>query len=277
MVDAILFMNNFCFKIFGCSVLLFLVFNFFPVDFAYAGYQKIAPGGTVTLGEFVYDDNFVATTTAGCVLSIFDPNENQVFNGAMTASSTGWTYYNYTVPSAGTSGIWPTQMTCGSVSNGDLVKVDKSFIVATSTLAAVQSGYTVTLSDFGQTTVGTAYKATLQVLNYAAVPTDAGSLPTVAITDSAGSTPSPAPAGTMTRDSAGTYSYSYTIVSGVGGVWKTVVSVVINGETIKRTDYWSLSSSPADVSIIDITDKVIPRITANVRIDNKGTSGVVAK
>src|SRR3990167_4981554 len=105
-------------------------FGFFSISVALAGsYQKIALGDTVTLGEFVFDDDFVATTTAGCILSIFDPDENLVFNDAMTASSTGWTYHNYAVPLAGPSGIWPTQMTCGSVQNGDLVKVDKSFIV----------------------------------------------------------------------------------------------------------------------------------------------------
>ena len=334
------------------------------------------------MGEFVFDDDFVATTTAGCVLSIFDPNENLVFNGAMTASSTGWTYYNYVVPSNGSSGIWPTQMACGSAINGDLVKVDKSFIVdwsvvststikgvvdeslavatsslsavinahtdaqaagivsavnlvtesassslpssiwsftgrtltsfgtlvadmasavwgaltrrltdatldsgslatqsyidtATSTLAAkIQSGYTVTLSDFEGTTVNTAYKAKLQVLNYATVPTDADSLPTVVITDSAGTVQAPPPTPNyMTKDSAGTYSYSYSIGgSAVGGVWETVVSAVVNGETVKVNDYWNLSSSPADVSIIEITDKIIPAITASVRIDNMGTS-----
>ena len=57
----------------------------------------------------------------------------------------------------------------------------------------------------------------------------------------------------------------------VGGAWETIVSVVINGETIKKYDYWNLSSSPADVKIIDVTDKIIPAITASVRIDNKGT------
>jgi len=246
----------------------FVFFSLFSISVAFAGsYPKIAPGDTVTLGEFVFDDDFVATTTAGCVLSIFDPDENLVFNGAMTASSTGWTYHNYAVPLAGPSGIWPTQMTCGSVPNGDLVKVDKSFIVE-----EIAKHFTVTLSDFEGTTVNTAYKAKLQVLNYLTVPTDADSLPTVVIKDSAGTekVPNELDDGEMDRDSAGTYSYSYT-VSGVGGAWETMVSVVIDGQTIKKYDYWNLSSSPADVQIIDITDKIIPAITASVRIDNKGT------
>jgi hypothetical protein len=77
----------------------------------------------------------------------------------------------------------------------------------------------------------------------------------------------------MTKDSDGTYSYSYSIGgSAVGGVWETVVSAVVDGETVRLVDYWSLSSSPADVSIIEITDKTIPTITANVRIDNMGTA-----
>lgn len=378
-------MNNFFFKIFGCFILLFLVFSFFAIDFAYASYQKIAPGDTITLGEFVFDDDFVATTTA-CTIGITSPLNVEVVSSTtpMTANNDGWHYYNYTTPGNAVSGVWPSVMICGTAQRGDLVMVDKSFIVdwsvvststikevvdesltvatsslaaainahtdtqasgivsavnlvtesassslpstiwsfsgrtltsfgtlvadiasavwtslvrtltgasldsgslatesyintATSTLTAeIAKGWTVTLSDFGETTVNTAYKAKLQVLNYAAVPTDADSLPTVVITDSAGTVkvPNGEDDGEMTPDigSDGTYSYSYSIASGVGGVWETVVSVVINGETVKLTDYWSLSSSPADVQIIEITDKVIPTITASVRIDNKGTS-----
>ena len=129
----------------------------------------------------------------------------------------------------------------------------------------------MTLSDFGETTANTAHKAKLQILNYATIPTDADALPTVVITDSAGTVQ--VSDGVMIKDSNGTYSYSYSIGSSpVGGVWETVVSVVINGETVRVNDYWSLSSSPADVQIIEITDKTIPTITANVRIDNMGTS-----
>ena len=49
------------FKVFGYFISLFLVFSFFWFDFVYAGYQKIAPGDTVTLGEFV----FYADSTGG--------------------------------------------------------------------------------------------------------------------------------------------------------------------------------------------------------------------
>lgn len=317
-----------------------MFFGFFSVSNVSAiDYQKIAPGGTVTLGEFVFDDNFVATTT-NCWIGITNPLNVEVVASTtlMTANNDGWHYYNYTTASNAPSGVWPSVMICGTVQRGDLVMMDKSFIVdwsvvststiktvvdeslttastsivsqilssittipslvwgylnrtltgasldsgslatesyintATSTLATkIESGWTVTLSDFGETTVNTAYKAKLQVLNYATVPTDADSLPTVVVIDPVGTVQ--VPAGVMTKDSNGTYSYSYSIGgSAIGGVWETIVSTVVNGQTVKVNDYWSLSSSPADIQIVEITDKVIPYITADVRIDNMGTS-----
>ena len=364
-------MKHYPFHLFFCFV--FLLFFFAPVASA-ADYQKIAPGGTVTLGELVFDDDFVATTTA-CWIGITNPLNVEVVASTtlMTANTDGWHYYNYTAAVNAPSGVWPSIMICGSVARGDLVIVDKSFVVdwsvvststiktvvdesltvatsslsavinantnaailtassslfaslpsaiwsfsgrtltsfgtlvadttsavwasatrtltgagltsgslatqsyidtATSTLVAeIAKEWTVSLSDFGDTTVNTAYKAKLQVLNYATIPTDAASLPTLTITDPAGTVQ--VPAGVMTKDSNGTYSYSYSIGgSAIGGVWETVVSTEINGQTVRLNDYWSLSSSPADVNILDIPDKVIPAITATVRIDNMGTSG----
>jgi len=367
-------MKNYKFYFYLFLFCCFVFFGFSPISSvsvsSAASYQKIAPGDTVTLGEFVFDDDFVATTTP-CTVGITDPSDVEVVPSTtpMTANTDGWHYYNYTTASNAESGVWPSIMICGSVANGDLVIVDKSFdvdpsivstttlkevvdeslAVATSSLAAVintntdatilsassslfstlpnaiwsfstrtltsfgtlvsdvwanvtrtltgadldsgslatqsyidtatstlsaeiQSGWTVTLSDFEGTTVNTAYKAKLQVLNHATVPTDADSIPTVVITDSAGTVQ--VPAGIMTKDSDGTYSYSYSIGgSSVGGVWETEISTVVNGETIELNDYWNLSSSPADVQIIEMTDTTIPFITANVRIDNMGTAG----
>ncbi len=127
----------------SCFILILLVFGFFAVDFAYAGYQKIAPGGTVTLGEFVFDDNFVATTTA-CTVGITNPLNEEIVASTtpMTANDDGWHYYNYTTEGNAPSGIWPSIMICGSVQRGDLVIVDKSFtvdwsVVSTSTVKAV--------------------------------------------------------------------------------------------------------------------------------------------
>ena len=257
------------FHFFLFSFCCFVFFGFFSISVAFAdNYQKIAPGDTVTLGEFVFEDDFSPSTT-DCTIGITDSsNVEQQSPTTMLERSDGWHYFDFETDPNDPSGIWRSVMICGTAGGGDLVKVDKSFIVDSS----FQSGYTVTLSDFEGTTVNTAYKAKLQVLNHATIPTDADADPTVVITDSAGTVQ--VSNGVMTNDpnSNGTYSYSYTIVSGVGGACETVVSVVIDGQTIKKHDYWNLSSSPADVDISDITDKIIPAITASVRIDNKGTS-----
>ncbi len=268
-----------------CFFSIVLYCSFFLISTVSANnYQKIAPGDTVTLGEFVFEDDFSPSTT-DCTITINNPSNTEVVSSTiMSERADGWHYYDYATAGNASSGIWSAVISCGSALNGDLVKQDKSFIVdetlvtrsyldttASNLTTKIESGWSVKLSDFEGATVNTSYKAKLQVLNYATVPTDADSLPTVVITDPAGTVQ--VPAGVMTKDSNGTYSYSYSIGgSSIGGVWETVVSVVINGETVKVNDYWNLSSSPADVQIIEITDKIIPTITANVRIDNMGTS-----
>lgn len=258
-------------------VVILFYFSFIFIVRAY-GYQKAAPGDTITLGEFVFEDDFTPSTE-DCTITITDPSDTVVVPGVlMNERADGWHFYNYTIPSNAVNGIWRAVMSCGSSGAGNLVKTDKSFIVDSTMVtksfltAELAKGFRVTLSDFGETTVNTAYKAKLQVLNGLTVPTDADSLPTVTIIDPAGTTQ--VSGATMTKDSAGTYSYSFTIgPSAIGGVWETIVSVVINGQTVRVNDYWQVSSSPADVQILDIPDKVIPFITASVRIDNMGTQG----
>jgi len=272
------FMKNYAlyFLLFWC----FLFLGLFSISVAFAySYQKIAPGDTVTLGEFVFDDNFVATTTP-CTVGITDPSDTVIIPSTtpMTANTDGWHYYDYTTSPTAESGIWPSIMICGSDASGDLIIVDKSFVVDSSIVSTssiqdlIDDEWTVTLSDFGMTTVNTAYQAKLQVLNYATVPTDADFAPTVTITDPVGTVQ--VTSASMTKDSDGTYSYSYSIgASSLGGVWETEVLTTINGEVIQSIDYWGLSSSPADVQILEMIDTTIPFVTASVRIDNMGTAG----
>src|SRR3990167_3159807 len=121
--------SYFHFFLFSFCCLVF--FGFLSISVAFAGsYQKIAPGGTVTLGEFVFDDDFVATTT-DCWIGITAPLNVEVVASTtlMTANSDGWHYYDYTTVGDAPSGIWPSIMICGSTTTGDLVIVDKSFIV----------------------------------------------------------------------------------------------------------------------------------------------------
>ncbi len=145
-------------------------------------------------------------------------------------------------------------------------------------LSSQQAGWTVTMSDFGETTTGEAYQVKLQVLNYETTPTDSAFTPTLTIRDSAGSikVPNAEYDGVMLKDLVleGTYYYSYTIPSGaVSGVWETEVSTIVAaGKTIRTNDYWWVSASPADVKIISIAEHTGTSITANVEITNKGTA-----
>ncbi len=185
------------------SFCCFIFFGFFLISVVLAdNYQKITPGGTVTLGEFVFEDDFSPSAT-DCTINIKNPSGTEIISPTiMNENADGWHYYSYTTAGNAPLGVWPSIMTCGSAMSGDLVKVDKSFIVE-------DKDWTVTLSDFGDTTVNTAYKAKLQVLNSATSPTDADSLPTVVIIDPVGTVQ--VGAGVMTKDSDGTYSYSYSI------------------------------------------------------------------
>lgn len=45
----------------------------------------------------------------------------------MTDDATGWHYYSYATP--GTEGKYPAFITCGTLIGGDLLKLDKSFIL----------------------------------------------------------------------------------------------------------------------------------------------------
>ena len=248
---------------------------------------------TSTIKEVVDESLTVATSSLAAVIGASTEAAVSSASSSLFATlpASIWSFSGRTLTSFGTlvadtaSAVWSSvtrTLTGAGLNSGSLATLS-DVQTATSSLASaisagtssltseIQSGWTVTLSDFGETTVNTAYKAKLQVLNYATISTDADALPTVVITDSVGTVQ--VPSGVMTKDSDGTYSYSYSISgSAVGGIWETEVFVVVNGETIKLNDYWSLSSSPADVSIIEITDKIIPTITANVRIDNMGTS-----
>lgn len=133
------------------------------------------------------------------------------------------------------------------------------------------AGWTVSLSDFGETTGGEAYKARLQVLDFETTPTDADSIPTVTIYDPEGTEQVSGAA--MTRDSAGTYHYSYTVSGDAdSGVWETKVSAVVDGKTVVVNDYWEVQGSPARVFINNITDTSVPTISANVTISNEGLS-----
>lgn len=120
----------------------------FSVDFA-----KFAPGDTVTIGDFLYEDDF-SPSMDDCFVSIYAPGGSVAVNNVvMTAETSGWHYYDYTAPV--TEGTYPAFMTCGTVLDGNLVKADKTFIVKApevtndSIATSVWSNSARTLTAFG--------------------------------------------------------------------------------------------------------------------------------
>ncbi|MEI8248888.1 MAG: dockerin type I domain-containing protein [Candidatus Taylorbacteria bacterium] len=104
-----------------------IFFGLIGLAHVHAATNKYAPGDTIIIGEFVYDDNLVATTSP-CTITIYNPSNSIVASSVpMTALSTGWHYYSTTTLTA--QGIWPATMTCGSVAGGDLANLDKTFTI----------------------------------------------------------------------------------------------------------------------------------------------------
>jgi hypothetical protein len=332
-------------KAFLIIFLLAALISAYPVQ---AAIDKYAPGDTIIIGEFVYDDDYVATTTP-CIVEIYNPAGDSVLSDhLMTALSNGWHFYSTSTIT--TEGVWPVTMTCGSVLGGDLANLDKSFVVgytsasttaiansvwnnsATSSIAAVinantdveaanintntnatvlaassslaaiiaslpetiwqygsrtltsfgtlvadiwgspQSPWTISTSDFGAIVAGSDYLAHVTTV-YNGTLTDSANVPTVTIYDpSRNVIVNGVP---MTRTSTGTYTYSYTTAGNASaGTWESVFSTTVEaGKILSENDYWSVSTTPAQVIINSISDNTIPVIGANVTITNEGLSG----
>lgn len=115
------------------------------------GYSKYSPGTQISIGEFLYEDDFTPSTE-DCTLTVVDPNGDVELNAVtMNERADGWHYYDFTPTSI--NGIWPSVMSCGS--GASLVKTDKTFEIGLSEIdnASLVSdvwNYTSrTLTDFG--------------------------------------------------------------------------------------------------------------------------------
>jgi hypothetical protein len=116
---------------------LFFVFALFFIfsSGAHAGYQQYLPGDTVTIGEFIYDDNFQATTSDNCSVTVYNPSGSTVVNAAsMTIDSNSWHHYSFTPASV--EGIWPAYISCGTLASGDLVKEDRTFQITSNIVSS---------------------------------------------------------------------------------------------------------------------------------------------
>ena len=136
---------------------LLLVFFLLVTKVAWAlpaEYQQCPIGDSCTIGEFLYDDEYVPITSATCTLTSRDPGGNLFLNAvAMSAAADGW--YSYDVTTTGEdAGLYRSQVCC--TSGTDYMCIDKTFemltpVTSSSSLTAadVWSYSSRSLTDFG--------------------------------------------------------------------------------------------------------------------------------
>lgn len=88
-------------RFFLLTAFVTLAVGFFNV--AYAAYQTVELGSTITIGEFLYEDDYTASTV-DCTISIYDPAGTlKVDTVTMSENANGWHYYSYAVGGAETA------------------------------------------------------------------------------------------------------------------------------------------------------------------------------
>lgn len=120
------------------SLLLLLIAS--RISIFAAEYQTCATNTTCKIGEYLYDDEYAAITTATCTLTSKDPSGTTFLNDvAMTSNSDGW--YEYSFDTTGeTEGVYRSELCC--TAGTDYLCLDKTFEISSST-----SGSTLTAED----------------------------------------------------------------------------------------------------------------------------------
>ncbi len=274
---------------------LFFVFCIvFSATTAHAAYDTAAPGDTIRLGEFVYDDDYTATTTP-CTMSVFDPTGTTIVNAqSMTSEATGWHYYDVALDADAANGVWPAHMVCGSTPTGDLIKVDKSFSVgntisSTSSIAsAVWSNTSRTLSSFGTLvadTVSGVWGAATRRLTSGDL--DSGSLATVADVQTTVQTSVQSASSSL---AAAVAASTNTINAVIGAASSSLSSQILTNQSlitslnnISATDVWAAASrtltsgtlsSGSLATVSDIQDSVQTASTSLAAAISAGTASV---
>lgn len=101
-----------------------------------AAYQQCQTNSSCTIGEFLFDDNYLPITNANCSLSSRYPDNSLFLNPETTtlppsAENDGW--YSHTFTTTGMPlGTYRSQICC--VTNGDRLCLDKSFTITANQL-----------------------------------------------------------------------------------------------------------------------------------------------
>jgi len=134
--------------------LILLVAGIFGLTFARcvnaaAGeYQKCTTNTDCTVGEFLYDDNYLPIINADCTLTARYPNSNNVFINSSTLPPTADGWYALSVGTSGQAlGLYRSQMCC--TSGADYLCLDKSFTITQDTAESVWNYNNRTISSLG--------------------------------------------------------------------------------------------------------------------------------
>jgi hypothetical protein len=97
-------------------------------------YQRCESGSSCTIGEFLYDDDGLATTTPECTFTSRDPDGNLILNNvSITAEIDGWYSYSSTTVN-GVEGLYRSYICC-DIEDSQMC-IDKSFEIGPSFLSS---------------------------------------------------------------------------------------------------------------------------------------------
>lgn len=242
--------------------------------------------GTV-YAQVLYANNTPANSAA-CNISIYLRNSTIVSNASMNYiyGSRGGYYYNFTVPT--NISVFMTDVVCSNpeaYGSSDfhvsswannittiLQTVNIINVLTTEINRSQKEYFEVEMSDFGSVSAGYDYYARVWSFDSEGKPKNLSNPPTITLISSNGTVM--VSGAIMNYSSTGLYNYTYnTTTSAAGGVWQSIVTANYSGSIVYLSDYWRVSSSPADVTINSITDNTIPSIVASASITNKGSGG----
>ncbi|PIV43335.1 MAG: hypothetical protein COS26_00685, partial [Candidatus Nealsonbacteria bacterium CG02_land_8_20_14_3_00_40_11] len=230
------------------------------------------PGETVNVYSTVYDafNNLVSATTT---VEVYDPDGDSLLSGTSTEQAPGLFKFSFGLTS--TTSVGTYEVRTKAVYEDREAYHTVSFTVQKFTV----SEWTVVVSDVDTIMPSKTYRAKVWILDNQSNPTDPYTTPTnatstIIIYDAERTIINPIYISVQKLE-IGIYEFTYTIPSNAGqGLWETEVAIEVEqGKTIKQSDYWGVSGSPADVKINAIIDNTVSDITASTTIDNKGSAG----
>lgn len=139
--------------------------------------------------------------------------------------------------------------------------------------SAQQEQYQITVSDVSQIQSGEEYWVKLTIEDFQTDPVDADSTPQVIIYDPVRAVE--VATTSLTWIGQGQYQYSYTTAtSSPAGLYEALIMVDVGGDMLRRSDFFQVTGSPAQVIINGLTlpFNLPGSMTANVSIQNEGNA-----